>query len=55
MLTALKQLILKWACMHSWEEKFVLTNTHRLTGCVVEYTHTYCCTKCGKFKQIKSS
>jgi len=57
MLTALKQLILKWACMHDYQiEVRESVKSYAGFGFYETYDiYTYKCTKCGKFKQIKSS
>lgn len=39
-------LLNKWMCMHDWK---LLSERRSYTS------FTYCCTKCGKFKKIKSS
>lgn len=51
MISLIKKLLEKWACMHDWsfyKEREVSTDygDHY-------WRHTFICKKCGKFKQVR--
>lgn len=48
----IKKLIEKWACTHDYKE--VKQITDKFEGRICGYTFIYKCTKCGKFKTIKT-
>lgn len=48
----LKQFISKWACHHEWERWNSVEVRDDFGGCY-HVTH-FVCTKCGKFKKVKS-
>lgn len=51
MITAIKNLINKWACCHEWEQWNTINVEDDFGG---KYTvYHFCCRKCGKFKKVK--
>lgn len=49
----IKQIIAKWFCLHTWEEKNCIKWIDRIDR-TNTFEFIYCCTKCGKFKKIIS-
>ena len=51
---AIINLINKWGCMHQWKLE-IERNVVDGEGTLLFTKYTYTCTKCGKFKKVKSS
>ena len=48
----LSALFEKWSCKHDWERWLVVEVTEDFGG--LYHVHHFKCTKCGKFKKVKS-
>lgn len=48
----IKKLIEKWACTHDYQQVKQIANTSE--GGICGYVFIYKCTKCGKFKIVKT-